>query len=246
MSDVRTPGHMWLERGANRAWGWAQVGVAMAAVVIVSFVVTDAETPASRFLALAPLWAVLLAVVIYGFVRAMPRRFFAFRWTDIVWGVSAGLGLRWLLDGLAWRDQGALIWPTFADAQGNVSPWWWLEGVVARGLISPVVEELFFRGFLLVALYTVFLRITRSPAAAGVATVCINAGTFMLMHALVGSFSLSAISAIGMALVGAVAATVVLVTGRFWGALVLHLTFSGVWVAIAVVGTFVGAGAPGA
>lgn len=240
----RRSDHMWLERGANRKWGWPLVGAGIGALVLglglFWFLTRSATGPMGWFVANVVLWVALLVPVVVAFWISVPRQLFRFRPSDVILGISFGLMLRMLADGLLWSERGFLPWPTLADGAGEMPALWWLDSIVTSALVAPLVEELFFRAFLLVALYVVFCRITGSPSAAGVASTLITASLFMLAHVVASDGGLSALGAITMLLVGLVTAGLVLVTGRFWGALLAHLTFNGIWVALALVGTAAG------
>lgn len=236
--------HSWLERGANHRWGWLQVAVALVGLAVglllLRLLSARAHSPWGYFAADSALWAALLLSVAVGFLVSVPRGLFHWRWRDLVIGLFAGISLRMIVDGLHWREQGFLDWLTFADPKGEVPTAWWLDGIVATAIGAPVVEELFYRAFLLVALYTVFRRFTGSPAVAAVATVCINASVFMFSHVIASAQTMSNLSAIAILLVGITTATLVLLTGRFWSALITHLTFNGLWVLLALIGTYAG------
>ena len=246
----RRSGHSWLERGATHRWGWSQVswgiGALVLGLVVLWFLSASASSAVGFFVANVAFWLVLLAAVFAAYRITVPRRLFDFRASDVVVGLALALVLRFFVDGLAWQANGFMPWPTFANSAGELPSLWWLNGVVAAGLIAPIVEELFFRGFLLVALYTVFCRLTSSPAAAAVAAAIINSGLFMLTHQVAGDFSLSMVGAVSTIAVGLTAAVVVLVTGRFWGALVMHVAFNSIWVLLALVGTIAGGAGAGA
>lgn len=240
----RASDHMWLERGANRNWGWPLVAGGVGALAlglgVFWFLTRSATSPVAWFTANVVLWAVLLVPVLVAFRLSIPRQLFRFRWADVILGVSVGLMVRMLADVLLRSERGFLPWPTLADGTGQLPALWWLDSIVSSALAAPVVEELFFRAFLLVALYAVFCRITGSPAAAGVASALISAALFMLLHVVTSDGGLSTLGAIAMLVMGLAMAGLVLVTGRFWGALIAHLTFSGIWVTLALVGTAVG------
>ena len=240
----RRPSHMWLEPGANHRWVWKQAvfGLAALAVGLALFVVLSSRstTQFGLFIASLALWTVLIVTVVIAYRISIPRRLFEFRWSDVTTGIFVGLCLRFLADSLTAQSQGFLAWPSFAASVNELPAFWWLNSILADGLVAPIVEELFFRGFLLVALYTVFRRMTKSPAAAGVAATFISAAVFMLAHAVAASFAVTVAGAVSLVAVGIATAVVTLGTGRIWGAVFAHLTFNGVWVCLAMVGTIVG------
>ena len=104
-------------------------------------------------------------------------------------------------------------------------------------LIAPVLEEFFFHGALLVALYTV-LRRPVGKLAAGIGALLVTTGAFVLVHGLAGTLGVDAI--VGLVLVAGVGGALVLLTGRIWAAVLLHITYNAVFVALALVGTLFG------
>ena len=237
----RSIDHMWLERGANHKWGWKHVLFGLLALLLgvvgQSLVARHTSTPLGAFLADGVLWTVLIVTVAVAYRISVPRRLLAFRGTDVLFGVSAGLGLRFATDALQRSEQGFLAWPQLAQTDGVVPSGWWLGAIVANLIVAPLVEEFFFRGFLLVALYTVFRRITGSPSVAGVAAMLISTAVFLFAQVAAASFSMSVSGVVSVVLLGLVTAGFVLVTGRLWSAVVAHATFNAVWVLLALVGT---------
>jgi membrane protease YdiL (CAAX protease family) len=108
--------------------------------------------------------------------------------TALLVGLFAGLLLRTVAVGAE-----ALV--TGRIGAGSLSPGGGAVGliavIVASAIVSPVIEELFFRGTLLPA---VGERIGTGPAADGVAIVLV-AGVFAVVHALAGSSLISVVVA---------------------------------------------------
>lgn len=246
----RSKGYSWLQHGSNRKAefelvGWALVALAvgLTAQSVIADRLSSHLGSLGGFAANAALWVVLGLTVFLAYRTSKPKRLFSFSRNDLLIGIVMGLVLRFGVDALRWQSDGYLDWPTFADGAGNVPAWWWLDGVLASAVFAPVVEEYFFRALLLVALYTAIRRFTGSPLASAVAATLVSTALFLLAHLVAGSFTMDSQHGIALVAVSVVASALVFLTGRFWSALVLHVTFNGTWVLLALVGTvFSGAG----
>lgn len=214
------------------AWVVVSLGLGLLAANLANALV-GGETGAR--LGTLALWAGMLVPVVVVFVRTRPRGLFRFRGTDLLFGVVLGLALRVFVGWIEGAVNGRVDWPAYPSLGGS----WIYDELITTALIAPIVETLFFNGVLLVTLYTVFRRLTDQRIAAGVAAALTMTGTFMLVHAATGSLGTVAVIA-AVALVGVATATLVLVTGRIWGALVLHVVFNASYVVLAVVGTIAG------
>lgn len=179
------------------------------------------------------LWVALLAVIVWAFARSRPVGLLRFWGTDLVWGLGLGVLLRvcqgWL--DVAAGGSGALpTYPAF-NGQPLIDP---LSDVIAPVVVAPVVEELFFRAVVLVSIYTLLRRPT-GKLVAGLAAALGSTGIFVLAHVLAAAPSVGGI--LGIALLGLVCSALVLLTGRIWGAVFVHVVYNGSWVALAMVGT---------
>lgn len=236
---------MWLQGGTTtQRWGWPLVGGALMGLGAGLLVATAASaliggTPGAWAGTLV-LWAAMIAPVVFAYSRSVPRGLLRLRTTDVLFGVLAGLGLRVVSGWFEQAERGAAPWPALPTTNGALSGVDWLVSAVIPIVVSPVVEEFFFRGFLLVALYTVFRRLTRLPSVAGAGAALISTGLFLLLHQFTGSLSGDAAGAASIALFGLATAVLVLVTGRLWAALIAHVVFNASFVALAVVGTLAG------
>lgn len=193
------------------------------------------------------LWISLVGSVVLAFRRGVPRGLLSFRAVDVLYGVVLGALLRiaqgWLA--VAFGGSGAL--PSYPSLDGSLPPLWWADDFVAGGVIAPVVEEFFFRGLLLVALFSVVRRFVRGSASGqedvgivlgGVVAVAASTGLFVLTHQLVTP--LSADVALTLGLLGLVTGMLVVFTGRIWPAVLVHAVFNLTGVGLTVVGTLVG------
>ena len=137
----------------------------------------------------------------------------------------------WIAEALSGKDS----FPSYVLVDGRLSQWWWLTDLVAVAVIAPVIEELFFRGVILVSLYTV-LRRPFGRAAAGIVAVVASAALFVLLHGVSGGMSADQVVAVG--LLGLVCGLLVMLTGRIWGAILVHAVFNATFVVLALTGTF--------
>jgi hypothetical protein len=153
-----------------------------------------------------------------------------FAWTDILAGTGAAI-MALGLAALAAAAVNGIIGPVdeaevdntqfLSDAEGGML----FYPALAMTLIgAPLAEELFFRGLLLRAIEK---RLGPVAAVAGSTLV------FMLVHP-GGSLAGTAVLYASIAAVGAVLATVTILVGRLWPAIVAHLLFNSVGVAVSL------------
>ena len=124
-------------------------------------------------------------------------------------------------------------WPSTFSLDGRLPSGFALEAALGS-LVAPTLEELFFRGLVLVAAYTVFRRWS-GRVAGGIAAAAVSTALFVIAHVLVQGGDASGILAI--ALVGVVASALVLGTGRVWAAVLAHVVFNATGFALVAVGT---------
>ncbi|MBZ4486878.1 CPBP family intramembrane metalloprotease [Microbacterium sp. cx-55] len=236
---------VWLQGGTTtQPWGWLLVGwaiVSLGAGILIATAATEfIGGVLGGWIGTVVLWVAMLVPVIYGFTRSVPRGLLRFRATDVLFGLVFGVALRVITGWLEQAASGVSVWPAYPTVDGGLGADWWFGDLLLPVVIAPVVEELFFHALLLVALYTAFRRLTRAPAVAGFGAALVSTGVFVLLHQLTGSLGATWASAAAIALVGLVGATLVLVTGRFWGALLTHAVFNASYVVLALVGTLAG------
>lgn len=195
----------------------------------------------------AALWAALLTPVFLAFRRGIPRGLLALRPVDLLYGVVLGLVLR-IMQGwsaVAFGGSGAL--PSYASLDGSLPALWWAEDLLAGGIVAPVIEELFFRGILLVALFSVVRRSARRASPdrrgagirrAGIVSVAVTTVLFVLTHQLVSALTPDA--AVALTLLGIATGALVVLTGRIWPAVLVHIVFNLSGVGLIVAGTLLG------
>ncbi|WP_159502445.1 CPBP family intramembrane glutamic endopeptidase [Microbacterium sp. 18062] len=238
---------MWLQGGTStQHWDWLLVGwavVSLGAGVLVATAATEfVGGVLGGWIGTIALWVAMIVPTVYALTRSVPRGLFRFRWTDVLFGLVFGVLLRIVAGLLEQSARGASVWPSYPTVDGQLAGDWWFGDLVVPVVIAPAVEELFFHVLLLVALYTAFRRLTRVRAVAGFGAALVSTGLFVLLHELTGSLGTTWASGAAIALVGLVGATLVLVTGRIWGALLTHVVFNASYVVLALVGTMAGLG----
>lgn len=182
-------------------------------------------------------WVGMLVPVVVGLSRSRPAGLLRLRPVDLLYGMVLGLLLRIVQGWLEVGTGGAGAFPTFVRIDGRLSATWWLSDLLGPVVVAPVIEELFFRAVVLVALYTASRRALGRRPAAVVAAIG-STVLFMLVHGVNGALTIDGV--ISATLLGLVASTLVLTTGRVWGAVLVHLAFNASYVALALVGAFVG------
>lgn len=200
------------------------IGVLLGAVVEWAW-----ESSAAPLVGTAVVGLGMLVPIVLAFTRSRPVGLLRFRPLDLLWGVGLGVGLR-LAQGLI---AGPEPLPIFATIDGRVSEWWALE-IVGAVVAAPVIEELFFRAVIVVALFSILRRLV-GQVAAGIIAALVSTGLFVMTHALAGGADIGPM--IGLALLGFIASGVVLLTGRIWGAMVLHAVYNASFVVLSALGT---------
>ncbi|WP_307216727.1 CPBP family intramembrane glutamic endopeptidase [Microbacterium sp. SORGH_AS_0888] len=238
----------WRTGGASvQQWSWLLVGwavVALGAGVLVATASTEfIGGVLGGWIGTVALWVSMLVPAIAALRLSVPRGLFRFRPVDLLFGIVLGLILRAVAGWLSQAATGRSVWPSFPTADGRLPGGWWFEDLLVPTVVGPVVEELFFHALLLVALFTAFRRLTELRPVAGAGAALVSTGLFLLLHQLTGSLAPTWDAAVSIGLVGLTGALLVLLTGRFWAALLLHVVFNGSFVALALVGTLTGVGA---
>lgn len=188
------------------------------------------------------LWVALIVPVVLAYRRGIPRGLLQFRAVDLLYAVVLGSALR-VVQG--WFDvvfggSGAL--PSYPSLNAGLPTFWWLEDLLGGALVAPVIEEFFFRGLLLIVIFTLVRRFAGNDGAGvslgGFVAVVASTGLFVVTHFLTGP--LSADAAVSLTLVGIVCGMLVVFTGRIWPAVLVHVVYNGTGVLVAVAGTLLG------
>ena len=185
----------------------------------------------------AVLWLGMLVPIVWAFTRSRPAGLLRFRFLDLLWGIGLGLILRtvqgWLE--VAAGESGAL--PSYPSIGGSLPSGFLFSDVLAPVVIAPVIEEFFFRAVVLVSVYTL-LRRAVGMLMAGAVAVVVSTGLFVLLHSLTGTLAVDEV--ISLSLLGLVCGLLVVLTGRIWPAVLVHVVYNFTFVVLAVAGTFLG------
>lgn len=196
----------------------AAILIAGGAAVLTAGVLYSAGTNEVLRLSTIALWVGFLTVAGFAFYRARPSGILRFRANDILWGLCAGLLLR-LLQGIL-SDANSNAFPTY----GNTTAMRQFLGEAALvGVVGPLMEEFFFRAVVLVFVYQL-LRGRLGCVFAAIAAAVVSSAAFTLLHMFFSS--LDAANVLQLLTLGFVSSTLVLLTGRIWGAVVTHASFN--------------------
>lgn len=228
----------WREGGSTTArWdlemlGWAVLALGAGALVSrAASEMLPVETRAAS--AQAVIWLAFAVPVVFALGRSRPRGLLVFRTVDLLYGVVFGILVRLAQGAIAGAGGEPAPWPTTFSADGAL-PTSFLFDAVAGTIVSSAVEEFFFRGVVLVGVYTVLRRLS-GPVAAGVAAAVLSTGSFVGAHLLVAAPG--SVDAPTLGILGLVASALVLGSGRLGGALFTHIVFNATGYALIAVGT---------
>ncbi|WP_375385850.1 lysostaphin resistance A-like protein [uncultured Microbacterium sp.] len=241
-SGSRTPRTDW-RQGGRTVLRWRETLIALALVslgigVLLGALLTAASPSVAGAIAgQVGLWLGMLLPIVWAFTTSRPAGLLRLRWIDLLWGVGFALVLRTLQGWLAVAFGGSGALPTYPLVDGSLSSTWWFTDLVAAAVISPVIEEFFFRAVLMVAIFTVLRRSMGKPLA-GVVAVLVTSAVFTLVSVFGESASVDLAVADGI--LGLVCGTLVVLTGRIWGAVLVHVLYSLSFVVLCLGGTLLG------
>jgi len=183
------------------------------------------------------LWLGMLVPIVWAFARSRPAGLLRFRFLDLLWGTGLGLILRMVQGWLAVAAGGSGALPSYPSIGGSLPSGFVFADVIAPVVIAPVIEELFFRAVVLVSVYTL-LRRPVGVVMAGAVSVVASTGLFVLLHSLSGGLGVDEV--ISLSLLGLVCGLLVMLTGRIWPAILVHVVYNGTFVVLALAGTYLG------
>ena len=232
-TDWRLGGH------TVRPWRESLLAVACGAlaVTIVIAALVDWLVPEVPLVGVLLPWAAMTAVVVFALSRSRPVGLLRLRAVDVLFGLGFGLVLRTVSGWMESATTGGVRFPSFVLVDGRIAVQTWAVDVVGAAVVAPVLEELFFRGVVLVCVYGM-LRRPFGRRIAGVAAVLVSTGIFVLVHAVTSSADPG--GAWMLALLGLVCASLVMLTGRIWSAVFTHVCVNASYVVLALIGTFWG------
>lgn len=223
-----------------RPWRAVVLAIALIGVglgVVLGTAVTVLVPAAGGMAATAMLWLGMLVPIVWAFTRARKVGLLRIRFIDLLWGVGLGILLRMAQGWIAVAAGGSGELPSYPSIGGSLPSGLVFSDVLAPVVIAPVIEEFFFRAVVLVSLYSLLRRPVGSVVAGGVAVVA-STGLFVMLHALSGALSVDAV--LSLTLLGLVCGLLVVLTGRIWPAVLVHVVFNASFVVLAVAGTFLG------
>lgn len=210
--------------------------ISVVAGVVAALAVARWVPPVDGILVQVPLWVGLAVATVVALRRARPAGLLRLRLSDVVWGVGLGLGLRTLQGMLS--GSASLPFPRWGAGAIWQTPKGWMAEILAPLIVGPLVEEFAFRAVLLVAVFEM-LRRSGGSMAAGVTALFVSTGAFVCLHA---AFSpLTLLAGLQLFAVGAACALLVLLTGRVWGAVFLHVFYNATFLALMTVGAVLAA-----
>lgn len=239
-SRERSSTHTWRSGGSTVArWDWELLGWAVLLLGAGILLSTLAERllggATGAVLSVAALWGGMLAAVILAFVRSRPRMLLRFRWVDVLYGLVIGALLRVSQGFLEIAGTGTAVWPTASTLDGSLPASFWFDAVLAPALLAPALEEFFFRGVVLVAVYTAVRRMSNSRSWGGFAGIAASTVLFVGLHLVFDAYTWW--SVVALTLVGIVCGVLVVATARIWGAVLVHIVYNSLWVGMLLVGT---------
>ncbi|WP_412177041.1 CPBP family intramembrane glutamic endopeptidase [Microbacterium testaceum] len=220
---------------AVRRWDGRVVGIALTSCGL--SIVVAGQTAAvgadwSEGGAQLAIWAGLFVPLLYALWLARPAGLFRFRPIDLMWGIAFGSLLR-IFQGVL-SGANATAFPSFPSMSPTLPITAWVEAGRAGGLIAPVFEELFFRGIILVGVYEVCRR-SLGKLRAGLVSGALSTALFVLLHVILSPVDLAGFLA--LTVVSFVCSGAVLLTGRIWTAVAIHLTYNAIYIFISVLGS---------
>jgi len=233
----------WRRGGTSvRRWGWELFGWALLSlglgVIGAAIVAQLVGGQMGAVLSALVLWVGFAVPIGLALARSRPRGIFVFRPVDLLYAVVLGGLLRLAQGYLSLAAGGTDGWPLYPSIAGQLPSSWLFDQVVASILVAPVLEELFFRVVVLVAVYSGVRRIA-GRGVAFFASAVASTGLFVLAHAILGTLTWDAVAS--LSLVGLTASILVLTTGRIWGAILVHIVYNASWVLLATAGTLLAA-----
>ena len=202
-----------------------------AGVLLGSLIAAVWDSPWTAASATAIVWIGMLLPVVWAFTRSRPIGLLRLRAVDALYGVVLGALLRTTQGWIEGLDGTPAEWPGLVQVGGSIPLSSMVVDVVGPVVVAPVVEEFFFRAVVLVSLYTV-LRRPFGKLTAGMVAALGSTALFVVMHGISGAADVSGV--VSLSLLGLACALLVLLTGRIWGAVLVHVVYNASYVALAL------------
>ena len=204
------------------------------AVLAGSMIATVWQSPWAAASATVIVWIGMLVPVVWALSRSRPIGLLRVRALDVLYGLVLGGLLRTTQGWIEGLDGTPAALPTLTRIDGSWGFSTIALDIVAPVVLAPVVEEFFFRAVVLISLYTV-LRRPFGKLTAGLVAALASTALFVVVHGISGGAAVSDV--VSLSLLGVVCAALVLLTGRIWGAVLVHVVYNGSYVALALIGS---------
>ncbi|WP_166793339.1 CPBP family intramembrane glutamic endopeptidase [Cryobacterium lactosi] len=187
-------------------------------------------------------WVPLLGAVLifcFGFgTRSLVRDIgLLFRPLDVLWGLTVGVVARVLATIVEIAGYGRMGSAGATLGEPVRDLWWLFVVLLAPVVLSPFIEEMFFRGLVLRSVRGAASGRAVSPAVAAGTAVVVSAAVFALVHVIdTGSVTATVVIGVSTFLFGLGAGALTVMTGRLGGAIVAHVTFNALVVVPALLG----------
>ena len=208
-----------------------------AGVLLGSLIAAVWDSPWAAASATAIIWIGMLLPVVWAFTRSRPIGLLRLRAVDVLYGVVLGALLRTTQGWIEGLDGTPAEWPGLVQVGGSIPFSSMVVDVVGPVVVAPLVEEFYFRAVVLVSLYTV-LRRPFGKLTAGMVAALGSTALFVVMHGISGAADESGV--VSLSLLGLVCALLVLLTGRIWGAVLVHVVYNASYVALMAVASVLG------
>ncbi|GAA5093746.1 hypothetical protein GCM10025760_24280 [Microbacterium yannicii] len=169
--------------------------------------------------------AVFVAVVVAG-RPGFWRRVLVVRGSDLLLGLGVGLTARALVEVVS-PTTGSLLAGFGGASLGGIAVL-----IVGAAIVTPIVEELYFRGLIVPAVAEASAGAGRIVAA--VTSVVVSTVAFVALHYIASNGAASWPALIGPAAVSVGCGILFLLTGRLGGPIVAHVVFNAIGVALLI------------
>lgn len=187
--------------------------------------------------ATAALWIGMLVPIAWAFARSRPAGLLRIRWLDLLWGIGLGLILRMMQGWLSMAAGGSGALPSYPSIGGSMPAGFVFTDVLSPVVFAPMIEEFFFRAVVLVSVYTL-LRRPVGAVMAGACAVVVSSALFVMLHSLTGALAVDAV--VSLSFLGLVCGSLVMLTGRIWPVVLVHVVYNASFVVLALAGTYLG------
>ncbi len=211
----------------RRGWDAAITILSLSAALAVSMIAAQgiSSPVASTVTATVIVWAGLLLPVLILRPSAQPQVWL--RLSDVLLALAFGIALRAFAQVVQAAVYGntQLLWPSVTRIDGQLPELFWFTAVVSAALVSPILEELAFRGVILPAL-------SARGTSVGVVLSSIIFAAFHVTQSLGSGVSAALTAGLTSLSVGLITGFLVATTGRLAPAIGVHIVYNASWVVL--------------